>query len=86
MSIFHSIINQKINTVSDEDLWQYAKQFKINVTKDQAKKIASYLRGKKINIFNDDERKKVIREIAGVTGPETAKEVNQLFLLLTKNL
>ncbi|GHH97019.1 DUF2624 domain-containing protein [Neobacillus kokaensis] len=85
MKIFESIINHKINTITADELLKYAKQFNIIVNKSQAKKIAEYLRGKNINIFNDQERSKLIREIAKSAGPQTAREVNKLFMELVKN-
>ncbi|MEH7110651.1 DUF2624 family protein, partial [Bacillus sp. JJ1764] len=49
MKIFENIINHKINTITAEELIKYANQFNITVNRQQAKKIAEYLRGKNIN-------------------------------------
>ena len=84
MSIFENIINHKISNITAAELLKYASQFNISVTREQAKKIADYLRGKQINIFNPSERAVLIKEIAKVAGPETAKEVNKLFIQFTK--
>ncbi|MCM3765305.1 DUF2624 domain-containing protein [Neobacillus niacini] len=84
MRIFESIINHKINTITAEELVKYARQFNISVTRAQAKKIAEYLRGKNINIFDDGQRTQLIREIAKAAGPQTAREVNKLFTELAK--
>jgi ribosomal protein L12E/L44/L45/RPP1/RPP2 len=82
--IFENIINHKINTITAEELLKYANQFNISVNRTQAKKIAEYLRGKNINIFDDRERAALVKEIAKAAGPETAREVNKLFMQLTK--
>lgn len=84
VSIFQSIINHKINTITAEELLKYAEQFNISVTKQQAVKIAEYLRGKNINIFDDSQRAYLVKEIAKTAGPTTAREVNKLFMELTK--
>ncbi|MFE8703185.1 DUF2624 domain-containing protein [Cytobacillus sp. FJAT-54145] len=84
MKIFESVINHKINTITGDELLKYANQFQIKVNKAEAQKIAKYLRGRQVNIFNDAERAKLIKEIAKVAGPETAKEVNKLFVQFTK--
>lgn len=84
MKIFENIINHKVSTMTAEELLKYANQFKISISKEQAAQIASYLRGKQVNIFDDRERKLLIKEIAKTAGVETAKQVNQLFLLFTK--
>ena len=85
VKIFESIINHKINTITTDELLKYADQFQIKVTAIQAKKVAEYLRGKNINIFDDKERAQLVRTIAKLAGPETARQVNKLFMELTKN-
>jgi hypothetical protein len=84
VKIFENIINHKINTITGDELLKYANQFNIKVTRQQATKVAQYLRGKNVNIFDDRQRAALIKEIAKAAGPETAREVNKLFLQLTK--
>jgi hypothetical protein len=84
LNIFENIINHKINTITAEELVKYAEQFNIAVNRRQARKIAEYLRGKNVNIFDDSQRTQLVREIAKVAGPETAREVNKLFTQFTK--
>ncbi|QED48659.1 DUF2624 domain-containing protein [Cytobacillus dafuensis] len=84
MKIFENIINYKINNMTATELLKYASQFQVSITKQQATKIAEYLRGKQINIFDDTERSKIVKEIAKIAGPETAREVNRLFIQFTK--
>jgi hypothetical protein len=84
MKIFENIINHKISTITADELLKYANQFKISVNRTQATQIAGYLHGKQVNIFDDSQRVKLIKEIAKVAGPDTAREVNKLFLQLTK--
>ncbi|MDE3839630.1 DUF2624 domain-containing protein [Bacillus methanolicus] len=84
MKIFENIINHKINTITTDELLKYAKQFHIKITRQQAHDIANYLRGRNINIFNGTDRIMVIKEIAIIAGPETAKELNKLFVQFTK--
>jgi hypothetical protein len=84
VKIFENIINHKVNTITTEELLKYAQQFQVKISRDQANKIASYLRSEKVNIFNDNARASLVREIAKIAGPETAKEVNRLFIQFTK--
>ena len=84
MSLFENIINHKISTITADELLKYANQFQISITRSEATQIAAYLRGTKVNIFSDVERAKLVKEIAKVSGVETAKEVNRLFLQFTK--
>lgn len=80
MKIFENIINHKINTITGDELLKYGNQFQVSITKAQANQIAAYLRGKKVNIFNESERAKLIKEIANITSPGIAKEVNRILL------
>ncbi|MCA1039098.1 DUF2624 domain-containing protein [Bacillus infantis] len=84
MKIFENIINHKVSTITTEELLKYAKQFQISINHVQAKQIANYLKGKQVNIFQDSERSKIIKEIAKIAGPDTAREVNKLFMQFTK--
>lgn len=84
MSLFENIINHKISTITAEELLKYAKQFQISITQSEAAQIASYLRGTSVNIFNDVERGKLVKEIAKIAGVDTAREVNRLFLQFAK--
>ncbi|MFT8320366.1 MAG: DUF2624 domain-containing protein [Bacillus sp. (in: firmicutes)] len=84
MKIFENIINHKISNITSTELLKYSKQFKIAISDDEAVTLANHLNGKKINIFNPTERSKLIRDIAKLTSPATAKEVNQLFNLFAK--
>lgn len=84
VKIFENIINHKINTITADELMKYANQFNITVNQQQARRIAEYLRGKNINIFDDRQRAQLIKQIAKSAGPETAREVNKLFMQLTK--
>ena len=73
-----------MNTITGDELFKYAEQFNIKVNRQQAYKVAQYLRGKNVNIFDDRERSALIKEIAKIAGPETAREVNKLLIKFTK--
>ncbi|WP_409270677.1 DUF2624 domain-containing protein [Neobacillus sp. SCS-31] len=83
MKIFENIINHKINTITTDELLNYAAQFEIAISRSQASKIATYLRGSNVNIFDNAQRTAIIKEIAKISGPDTAREVNKLFLKFT---
>lgn len=84
VKIIHNIINHKINTITTDELLKYASQYNIIVNRRQAQKIAEYLKGKQVNIFDVAQRTSLIKEIAKIAGPQTAKEVNKLFIQMTK--
>lgn len=78
------MVNFKVNMITSEELLKYARQFNFEVSKDEAEKIATYLRGKNLDIFDDRIRSQIIREVAKISGPKTAKELNKLFIQFTK--
>jgi len=84
MKLIKNMVNLKINAITADELMKYASQFQIKLSKNQAEKIAAYLRGKNFDIFDDHVRSRIIREVAKIAGPRTAKEINQLFIQLSK--
>lgn len=84
MSIFQSIVNHKINTITAEELMKYGKQFGVSLSEHEAKKIAAFLRGRNVDIFNVSERARLLNEIEKLTSPATAKAVSQLVTQFTK--
>lgn len=84
MNIYQQIINQKLKTLTPDDLMKYGKQYDIYVSKEQATNVLKLIRkNKNINIFNPEEKNQLLREIARVTSPEVARKLNQLFINFT---
>lgn len=84
MRIFENIINHKINTITGSELLKYARQFQLSISKEQAEKAASILRGRNINIFDKRERSKILKEMEKIVGAQTTKEVERLLVKFTK--
>ncbi|RJR09251.1 DUF2624 domain-containing protein [Candidatus Parcubacteria bacterium] len=84
MNIYQQIVNKKLHNISPEELMNYSAQYNISLTSDQAKKVSTLLQSKKVNVFNTSERIQLMKEVAKITGHETAKKVNQLFMEFTK--
>ncbi|WP_243290580.1 DUF2624 domain-containing protein [Bacillus sp. FJAT-47783] len=80
MILFQKIVNQKINNLKYDELLNYAKQHQIALSETQAKQIVKLIRGKNINIFDDQERINLLKKIAKITSNETAQKVNKIFL------
>lgn len=81
MNIYQQIVNHKLKNITTDELIMYAKQYNITVTKDQAKDVIKLLKGKEnINIFNNEEKNQLLKEIARVTSPQVARQLNQIFM------
>jgi hypothetical protein len=83
MRLLEQIVNQKLNRLTKDDLLKYSKQHDITLTSQQVEKIVGLIRGKNINIFEPNERVRLIKQVAKITSPDVAKKVNQLFLEFT---
>ncbi|HZG60541.1 MAG TPA: DUF2624 domain-containing protein [Anoxybacillus sp.] len=84
MNIYQKIINEKIKTITPEELVSYSQDYGIALTIEEAKKIIYLAQHNKINIFNPQERIKWVKELAKITSPQTAKQANELFLKFIK--
>ncbi|MGE8206226.1 DUF2624 domain-containing protein [Heyndrickxia sp. NPDC080065] len=84
MKLLQNVINYKINIITGDELLKYAKQFNVRLSKSDADKIAAHLRGKNFNVFDDQQRTKIIKDVAKIAGPETAKKINQIFIQFSK--
>ncbi|MFC0270026.1 DUF2624 domain-containing protein [Metabacillus herbersteinensis] len=80
MILFQRIVNQKLNNITTEELMQYASQYNIPIGRPQAVEVVKLIRGKNINLFNQTERGKLLQNIANITSPRTAEQVNQIFM------
>ncbi|CKF41090.1 Protein of uncharacterised function (DUF2624) [Streptococcus pneumoniae] len=63
---------------------KYSKEYDVPITTAQADQIVGLMKGKNINIYDNDERLALLKQIAQVTSPATAQQVNTLFQQLLK--
>ena len=78
MNFIQQIVNKKLNNITTNELLKLSKEYQIPITEDQAQKIVSLIKGKNINIYSHIERIELIKQIAKVTSPSTAQQVNTL--------
>ncbi|MBQ4865253.1 DUF2624 domain-containing protein [Priestia megaterium] len=79
MKIVQQIVNKKVNNITPKELLKYSKQYNIPITDQQAHTLVSVIRQQLVNIYNLEERRNLIKQIAQVTDRETARRVNELF-------
>jgi len=77
--LFQKIVLQRLNQVTADEVLKYAKQYGIQVTKTQAFEVEKLVKGKNINIFNEEERNKLLKQVEAVTSKEAVQLLNQLF-------
>ncbi|XLG15086.1 DUF2624 domain-containing protein [Bacillus velezensis] len=79
MILIQRIILQRLNQVTADDLLKYSKQYGISITRSQAADVAALMHGKNINIFDDQERLRLLKKVETITSKETARKVDELF-------
>lgn len=47
------MVNYKVNIITGAELFKYARQFNVKISREDAEKIADYVRGKQLDIFDD---------------------------------
>lgn len=84
MNLIKQLVNKKLNHISTKELLKYSKEYDVPITTAQADQIVGLMKGKDINIYDNDERLALLKQIAQVTSPATAQQVNTLFQQLLK--
>ncbi|MGM9987153.1 MAG: DUF2624 domain-containing protein [Bacillaceae bacterium] len=74
-----SMVNKKINNITVEELLQYSAEYEVAINHEQAVKIVALIRSVKVDIYNDAQRLDLLKRVAQITSPATAKQLNELF-------
>ncbi|WP_242222941.1 DUF2624 domain-containing protein [Bacillus cereus group sp. BfR-BA-01380] len=84
MNLIQQFVNKKINNMTSKELLKYSNEYEVPITSEQADKIVTLIQGKNINIYDVQERLQLLKQIAKVTSPATAQQINTLFQKLIK--
>ncbi|WP_102345575.1 DUF2624 family protein [Bacillus sp. Marseille-P3661] len=75
------IVNQKLNSITAEELVKHGKSYNIHLTIPEAEKIVKILKAEKhISITNDDQHRKIIKKIGKEVNPTLARKANSLLM------
>lgn len=83
MKLFESIVNLKINRITASELLDFAGQNGLTLKKTEAEEITKLIRGKSVNIFDQTERKQLLKNIEKITGAEKAQKIEKIFYSMT---
>jgi hypothetical protein len=72
------IVNLKVQNVTTNELLKYAQQYQVALSESDAKKIVVILKKNKVDIFDIQQRKRVINNIATEVNPTVAKSINKI--------
>ncbi|MGF9963192.1 DUF2624 domain-containing protein [Bacillus rhizoplanae] len=84
MNLIQQFVNKKLNNMTSKELLKYSTEYGVSITSEQADKIVTLIQGKNINIYDVQERLQLLRQIARITSPATAQQINVLFQKLIK--
>jgi hypothetical protein len=77
--LIQAIINKRVNSVTADELFQQARQYQIPVSKNQAKRIASRVQGKNLDLFHPNGQLALRRILDDEIGPDLAEKLQQQF-------
>ncbi|MFB1050796.1 DUF2624 family protein [Paraliobacillus sp. JSM ZJ581] len=78
------IIEKKLKNLSSVELLDYAEQYQISITAEQANHIVQFLQSTHLNPLLQSDRMKMFRTLAQITDLNTAKQTQRLFNQLIK--
>jgi hypothetical protein len=73
------LANQKMNRMTPSELENFGKKYGLNINSRESTQVMRIVRSHPVDIFQDQERRKLLREIAKTTNPELAKNMETLF-------
>ncbi|RYM02226.1 DUF2624 family protein [Sporolactobacillus sp. THM7-7] len=77
--VIQQMVNQRINQVTADELYQYAVKYGISITKSQAVRISSRVRGKNIDLFSTSGKAALQRILSEEMSPGQAAELKKRF-------
>ncbi|WP_181350128.1 DUF2624 domain-containing protein [Thalassobacillus sp. CUG 92003] len=72
------IITQKLRSLTVDELLTYSKRYNVSISKKEAQHIVQALKSSKEDPFDPKERHIMLKKLASITSPETARQVNRL--------
>ena len=83
MKLIEMVVNHKMNQIKPDELLTLAGQYQVSLTQSEAVQISQLLAGQNVNIFDARQRQTLIGRIAGITGMNKAKQIENIFYQLT---
>lgn len=85
MNVFQQLVNKRVKAVTVCDLLKYSKNYQVPISQEQAKMIVAIIKSKQnLNIFDESQRRQLLREIAKQTSLDIARQLNKIFITFMK--
>jgi len=82
--LVRQFINHKINSFSSEDLIKLNKVYELKLTKTQISKVLQILKKEKIDIGNNTQLNRLLKQIGISVGKQTEMKIRYLLNILLK--
>jgi post-segregation antitoxin (ccd killing protein) len=83
-SFIKQLVRNKLKQVTPDELLHYAKEYHFDITRQQAEKIAAYLKQQPLDPFQNSDRKRMLEDLAKITDVHTARQANSLMVEIVK--
>ncbi|WP_088102493.1 DUF2624 family protein [Halalkalibacter urbisdiaboli] len=77
-AIMQQLINQKVNSLTPQDLLDLASQHQIQLNQQQAEKVVSIIKSEKIDVANQDQIHHVLNRLQNEIDEHVSNVINQL--------
>lgn len=78
-SLIKNIIQQKLKSLTLEELLSYSEMYEFSITKDEGKEILNYINEQPIDPFSEKGREKIFQDLREITNQQTASKARRLF-------
>ncbi|NEU30705.1 DUF2624 domain-containing protein [bacterium LRH843] len=76
--IIQQLVNQKVNSLTADELMQLARQHQISLTPDQSRKVVSILRSEQINVANQAQVNHILYRLQTEVDSHVSAVIKQL--------
>lgn len=84
MGFYQMIVNQRVRQITPEGLLELGHNYGLQINYNQALQVVNLIRTRPINVFDDMQRNMLLGEIAKITSPTVAGQIEHLFNQLIK--
>lgn len=81
--LIQQMVNQKINSLTKEDLLSLSVQYQMPINEKQAEKVINILRSEKINIADEQQCKRILYRLQTEVDPYVSSLITQLLVQYT---
>lgn len=85
MNLYQTFVNQRLRSLTPSEIIELGRNNGILINQNESILIAQKLNSSNVDVFNDTERIKLLEEVATITSPYLANEVEKLFQQFTSN-